>query len=329
MNCPKNKEIVKAFLTTEEKLKDYKNIMLTTSGGADSDIMLDMVYRNLPPNINIHYVFFDTGLEFQASKDHLKELEEKYNIKIEIEKPYKPIPVCCKEYGQPFLSKFISDYISRLQRHNFKWEDRPFEELYKEYPHCKSALKWWCNYQPGRKDGSQSKFGIGYYPYLKEYMVLNPPTFKISDKCCQYSKKEAAKNYHKKYNIDLTMTGVRKAEKGQRADAHKSCFSRHDKGKPDEYRPLFWFKKQDKIDYDEFFEIKHNRCYTVYGMDRTGCGGCPFGKDFEEELLIMKKFEPKLKKAAEHIFKESYEYTRGYREFRKGRTEEDKQKNEE
>lgn len=119
MNCPKNKEIVKAFLTTEEKLKDYKNIMLTTSGGADSDIMLDMVYRNLPPNTNIHYVFFDTGLEFQASKDHLKELEEKYNIKIEIEKPYKPIPVCCKEYGQPFLSKFISDYISRLQRHNF------------------------------------------------------------------------------------------------------------------------------------------------------------------------------------------------------------------
>lgn len=43
----------------------------------------------------------------------------------------------------------------------------------------------------------------------------------------------------------------------------------------------------------------------------------------------MEKFEPKLKKAAEHIFKESYEYTRGYREFRKRRTEEDKQKNEE
>ena len=67
MNCPKNKEIVKAFLTTEEKLKDYKNIMLTTSGGADSDIMLDMVYRNLPPNTNIHYVFFDTALLLYGS----------------------------------------------------------------------------------------------------------------------------------------------------------------------------------------------------------------------------------------------------------------------
>lgn len=43
------------------------------------------------------------------------------------------------------------------------------------------------------------------------------------------------------------MTGVRKAEKGQRADAHKSCFSRHDKGKPDEYRPLFWFKNKIKL----------------------------------------------------------------------------------
>ena len=33
----------------------------------------------------IDYVWFDTGLEYQATKDHLKYLEEKYGVNISVE----------------------------------------------------------------------------------------------------------------------------------------------------------------------------------------------------------------------------------------------------
>lgn len=52
-----------------------------------------------------------------------------------------------------------------------------------------------------------------------------------------------------------------------------------------------------------------------YGMSRTGCCGCPCALNFESELEILKTYEPKLYKAVTNVFKDSYEYTRKYREF--------------
>ena len=218
---PKSKEIVESFLVAKSKLENmnYSNVAISISGGSDSDVMLDMCHRMDKYN-KLKYIWFDTGLEYQATKDHLKYLEDKYGITIEVGKHNKSIPTCCKEYGQPFLSKFVSEYISRLQHHNFKWEDRSFEELYKEYPNCKVALNWWCN-----GHGENSKFNINRNRYLKEFMVENPPHFKISNKCCKYVKKDVAKRYKKENAIDLSLVGVRKAEGGARSAAYKNCFS--------------------------------------------------------------------------------------------------------
>ena len=69
--------------------------------------------------------------------------------------------------------------------------------------------------------------------------------------------------------------------------------------------------------YEECFGITHSDCYSVWGMTRTGCAGCPFGSRFEEELDTIATYEPKLHKAITNIFKDSYEYTRKYREFKK------------
>lgn len=82
------------------------------------------------------------------------------------------------------------------------------------------------------------------------------------------------------------------------------------------YRPLFWYKDSDKEDYEKAYGIVHSKCYTEYGLKRTGCCGCPYGRDFEFELNVIKKYEPKLYKAVTNIFKDSYEYTREYRKFR-------------
>jgi len=311
-NLPDNANVYESYVVCDDKLnRDYrdKNIMISISGGADSDIILDLTTKTRKQNKeNMHYVFFDTGIEYAATKQHIKSLEEKYNIKIEVEKAKTPVPLGCKKYGLPFLSKQVSEYIERLQAHNFKWENEDFETLYKKYPKCKVALRWWCN-----KWGDKSKFNIGYNKYLKQFMIENPPTFKISNKCCKGAKKDVAKEYKKAHEIDLSIVGVRKAEGGARSNI-PSCFTEYDDA-CDEYRPIFWYKGSDKADYETFFNIEHSACYTEYGLKRTGCAGCPFGRDFEKELQIIDKYEPRLYNAVNAIFKESYVYTRKYKEF--------------
>ena len=204
--------------------------------------------------------------------------------------------------------------ISRLQKHNFKWEDKSLEELLIEYPKCKAALKWWCN--AWGKDGKISPYDIGYVRHLKEFIIQNPPTFKISNKCCHYAKKLPATRFKESTNCDLNCVGIRRSEGGVRSMRYSSCFTQGF-GTTDEYRPLFWFTDSDKEDYDNHYGIQHSDCYEVWGMKRTGCAGCPFGKNFEIELEVINQHEPKLYNAVNKIFGESYNYTRRYYEFKK------------
>lgn len=313
VNSAPNIEILNAFLVADNKLNRCTKAVCAVSGGSDSDIVV-YICAMLDPYGKVTYVFFDTGLETQATKKHLKELEKNYGIEIKIEKAVKPIPLCCREYGVPFLSKQVSEFIERLQRHGFKWEDKPFEELYKEYPKCKAALKWWCNLW-----GEKSKFNINYNKHLKEFMIKNPPTFRISNKCCYWAKKLVAKRFKEAGGFDLSIQGVRKAEGGARSSAYKNCFTPASDNTIDEYRPVFWFKKDTKEIFKKTYGITYSDCYEVWGLPRTGCAGCPYAQDFENELEAIRIYEPKLYKALIKVFGASYEYTRKYRIFREER----------
>lgn len=311
--CPKNEIIVNNLIIAYSKINSslYDKILCSVSGGADSDIVIDVCVK-CDINKKIDYVCFDTGLEYKATKNHLKYLEKKYGIKIKIEKAIKPIPVSCKEFGVPFLSKQVSQFIEGLQRHNFKWEDKSYEELRQEYSNCDSYLKWWCN---TKQKGTDKRFCIAQNKYLKEFLIQNPPPFKISSSCCKYAKKDLSKQIIKRNNYDLVITGVRKAEGGQRATAYKNCFDEN-KESCDRYRPVFWYLNDTKLIYDRHYKIKHSDCYEKYGFKRTGCAACPYGgRDLEDELVAIEKYEPNLYKAANHIFGKSYEYTRLYYKF--------------
>lgn len=133
-----------AILKARQQIECHKKIVCSISGGSDSDIMLDL-FSKLDDENKIKYVWFDTGLEYEATKRHLRYLEQKYGIEIIRLKAKKPIPVSCKQYGQPFLSKRVSNYIARLQRHGFQWEDEELNVLLAKCPNCKVALRWWCN----------------------------------------------------------------------------------------------------------------------------------------------------------------------------------------
>lgn len=46
---PDNPTIIKYLITTRNKLKEFKNILVSYSGGSDSDIMLDLCELVKPP----------------------------------------------------------------------------------------------------------------------------------------------------------------------------------------------------------------------------------------------------------------------------------------
>ncbi len=184
---------------TEKELLLYGKIACSISGGSDSDTMLDFICR-IGFLEKVQFYFFDTGIEMEATKKHLSFLEQKYKIKINRIKPSKGVAYTVKKYGYPFLSKQVSEYIGRLQRHGFQWEDEPLDRLLQKYPKCKVALRWWCNGW-----GENSKFNIDSTPYLKEFLMQNPPKFLISPICCKYSKKDPAENFAKKITLNLLL----------------------------------------------------------------------------------------------------------------------------
>ena len=67
-----------------KRLKEHPKAICSYSGGSDSDIMIDLIERtrtafHLPP---VQYVFFNTGLEMKATKEHVKRTAEKYGVSI-------------------------------------------------------------------------------------------------------------------------------------------------------------------------------------------------------------------------------------------------------
>ena len=98
-NAPEGSQLITdSIVITHAKLKQYEKILCSISGGSDSDILIDLCEK-FDESEKITYAFFDTGLEFRATKEHLQYLERKYDIHIEQIKAIKSIPFCCKTYG--------------------------------------------------------------------------------------------------------------------------------------------------------------------------------------------------------------------------------------
>lgn len=73
-NAPENQLIRNTFIKSDKMLTFYKNPVCSVSGGSDSDIVIDILerVRNGRP---VQYVFYDTGIEYDVTKQHLDYLE--------------------------------------------------------------------------------------------------------------------------------------------------------------------------------------------------------------------------------------------------------------
>lgn len=65
--------IQNAYYKAMDILSVYDTVEVSLSGGSDSDVMLDLLY-NLAQDRGwkdkYKYVFFDTGIEYEATKRH-------------------------------------------------------------------------------------------------------------------------------------------------------------------------------------------------------------------------------------------------------------------
>jgi 3'-phosphoadenosine 5'-phosphosulfate sulfotransferase (PAPS reductase)/FAD synthetase len=314
-SAPPNKHIVDSMLRARAVLDRHLRSVVSVSGGSDSDIVMDLLEMAKPESCEIVYAFFDTGLEYMATKRHLDELERKYGVTIERRRPRKPIPAACREYGIPFICKDVSEMLNRLQRHGFDWSDAPDNATEEKYGRCKSALDWYFCRRPPSASGKK-KQSISHYKLLREFLIADAPDFAISDKCCDYAKKQVAADFNKECRADLVVNGMRQAEGGRRSAVIQTCFSLATDASPDSYRPIWFWTDADKALYKEWRGLRYSDCYEVYGLQRTGCAGCPCNSKAEQELALAEPFEPQIVGAARNIFGASYDYKRRYTAFK-------------
>lgn len=302
--------VVDAIAKTHSVMQQFegKNIRVAYSGGSDSDTVLWFL-RWL--GYEVPAVFYNTGLEYQATWNHLDYMVSQ-RFQIDVIKAVRPIPTSQHKYGNAFINKYVSEMLERLQHHNFDFKNHgnlSWEELNILYPNCQSALHWWTN------TNQSKRLGISWNKNLKEFLILYGLPFKVSGKCCDGAKKLPVKKYAKENSVDLFLLGIRQQEKGTRSAQYRSCYLSAKKYSYSMYFPLFWWKQDEKKLFDNLMNIQHSKAYTEYGLKRTGCAGCPFGRNFEFELDVIQEHEPKLYKGINTIFGSAYEWTRKYREF--------------
>ena len=328
---PAKFEAIKAIIA--KRLIEHPNAICSYSGGSDSDIMLHLIETvrslyNLPP---VKYCFFNTGLEMDAIKRHVKETEEQYHVTITEYRPKKSIVTAVKENGIPFVSKIMSAGLEGVQKKNIplsianeyaEAEDKAakYNELVQRYPGCKSTINFLCGCNSKGEPRPDIQLVINSSKYMLDFIKEYPIPFKVSNKCCDICKKQIAHSVQK--NFDMVITGERRAEGGMRSvpkkDCTSMCFTESEDGKF-RLRPLYYVSDADKQWYKEYYGIRYSDAYEVYGLTRTGCCGCAISSKATEDLEKIRPYEPKLVEAAWNVFGESYKYRQQYNEYKANR----------
>ena len=326
-----------------KRLKEHPNAICSYSGGSDSDIMIDVIERarelfELPP---IKYVFFNTGLEMKATKDHVKEVAQKYGVEIEEIRPKVNIVRATRMNGVPFVSKIMSAGLEGWQKKDVPLtiadeyanaEDKAAkrQELRERYPHCESVINFLCCCNSAGEPRPNIQIVINSSKYMLDFIKETPPDFRISAKCCDYCKKQIAHKVQKDY--EMIITGERRDEGGMRSVPRKDntalCFGEQANGQF-RLRPLYYVSDADKAWYKEYYGIRYSDAYEVYGLTRTGCCGCPISYKAVDDLEKIAPYEPNVVKAAWAIFGKSYEYRRMYNEYKAQRMKTRRQKDKE
>jgi len=137
---------------------------------------------------------------------------------------------------------------------------------------------------------------------------------KMSDNCCRKMKKEPVHKWEKQVERTVAITGMRKEEGGMRTQL--GCILTDKSGKLKKFHPLLVVSDE----WEEWF-IEHNNIKVCdlykppFNFKRSGCAGCPFSLNLQEDLDTMERLLPEERRKCELIWKPVYEEYRriGYR----------------
>lgn len=271
---------IQSIINQEGEEKFY----LSFSGGKDSTVLHYLLDMALPNN-KIPRVFINTGIEYKMIVDYVKELKKNDN-RIVILDVGKNIKKTLDEVGYPFKSKEHSLKVGQYQLGS----------------RAKSVLDY---------KNRQGKFKC---PKKLLYQFDEGFSIKLSDKCCYEFKKKPFAQFESKSGRNIALTGMRKEERGQRANMR--CIVTDKAGNIKKFHPLAvvseqweeWYIKEKNIKLCELY-------YEPYNFKRTGCKGCPYSLDLQEQLTVMELYLPNERKQCETIWKPVYEEYRriGYR----------------
>lgn len=343
LDSPAKFQAIQGIIAT--RLRQHPSAICSYSGGSDSDILIDIIERTrkmfsdgcLPA---VKYVFFNTGLEMKATRDHVKATAEKYGVEIEEIRPKTNIVKATREYGIPFVSKIMSNGLEGWQKKGIplsiadeynQAEDKAAKrkELKERYPKCESVINFLCCCNSAGESRPNIQLVINSSKYMLDFIRECPPDFKISAKCCDYCKKQVAHRVQKPY--EMIITGERRDEGGMRSvprseqwnETNTMCFSETADGKY-RFKPLYYVSDQDKAWYKEHYGIRYSDAYEVYGLTRTGCCGCSISYKAVDDLEKIRPYEPNVVKAAYNLFGKSYEYRKMYNEYKAKKMAEEK-----
>ena len=278
---------IEVIKSTNQKYDLENNAYISFSGGKDSTILHYLIDMALPNN-RIPRVFINTGIEYNYIVDFVKELASKDDRFI-ILKPSQAIKPMLEKYGYPFKSKLHSHWLSI-------YNNSGLTNAVKKYlGEIEGNIKFIC-------------------PNILKYQFTKDFNIKCSEKCCTKLKKDPTKKWQKENNRSIVLTGMRKEEGGAREKL--TCIITDKQNKLVKFHPLVVVND----DFENWFINKYNielcKLYREpFNFKRTGCKGCPYSLDLQEQLDTMAMYLPNEKKQCEMIWKPVYqEYRRlGYR----------------
>lgn len=265
-----------------------ENFYISFSGGKDSTVLHYLVDMALPGN-TIPRFFINTGIEYTDIVKFVQSMAEK-DKRIEIANAGVNIKQMLEKYGYPFKSKEHSQKVATYQN--------------------RGLTEYLQHYLAGQDDRYKTKFKC---PNSLRYQFTENFTLKISAQCCHQIKKKTAHRLERERERSISITGMR-AEEGGAREQIGCIITRNNKAI--KFHPLLkvnddfenWFIKQNNIQLCKLY-------YEPYNFKRTGCKGCPFALNLQEELEVMEKYLPNERKQCEYIWKPVYEEYRrlGYR----------------
>ena len=172
-----------------------------------------------------------------------------------------------------------------------------------------SNCKWVKNYM---NFDSESRYSC---PKILRYQLSADFKIKLSDSCCNELKKKPAHKWAKENNKSIFITGIKQSEGGQRAN-HSGCVVFDKNGNLKSFKPLNVINDEWEEWFIKKYDIKLCKLYySPFNFKRTGCKGCPFSLDLQNQLDQMELYLPTEKKQCEMLWKPIYEEYRriGYR----------------